>query len=51
MTNTYEFSTEKQARTFWHNLLDQMGFDRFTAQCSIKLESGLYVITVRHEDE
>ncbi len=51
MTNTYEFNTEKQARAFWHHLLGQMGFDRFAYQCSIKLECGVYVITVRHEDE
>jgi hypothetical protein len=48
MTNVYEFTTEAQCRAFWHHLVDQMGFERFCAQCSAKLENGVYKITVTH---
>lgn len=46
MKTTYEFDTEDQARTFWHHLLEQMGFDRMAASCSVARESGGYVVTV-----
>ena len=49
MTTTYEFSTEAQARSFWHHLQDQMGFDRKMACCAIKMVGGVYTLTVRHE--
>ena len=48
MTTTYEFETEQQARAFWHHLLNQMGFERFASNCSIRFEKAVHIITVTH---
>ena len=48
---TYTFTTEAQARSFWHHLSMQMGNERLSKNCSIALTCGTYVITVTASDE
>ncbi len=32
---TYDFLTENEARSFWHSMLDMLGFDAMNAKCSV----------------